>query len=105
MSLGTYMEAVETHYDKKADSYESIRQSLFFRVYDAITWKYLEPYVPSSSSSLVLDAGGGTGRWAIPMAKKGCKVILLDISEKMLNVARQRVEVERLEGRIEIRKG
>jgi len=98
------MEAVETHYDKKANSYESLRQSLFFRVYDAITWRYLEPYVPSSPSSLVLDAGGGTGRWAIPMAKKGCKVILLDISEKMLNVARQRVEVEGLQDRIDIRK-
>lgn len=104
VSLGTHMEAVETHYDKKANSYESLRQSLFFRVYDAITWRYLEPYVPSSPSSLVLDAGGGTGRWAIPMAKKGCKVILLDISEKMLNVARQRVEVEGLQDRIDIRK-
>ena len=104
MSLGTHMEAVETHYDKKANSYESLRQSLFFRAYDAITWRYLEPYVPSSPSSLVLDAGGGTGRWAIPMAKKGCKVILLDISEKMLNVARQRVEAEGLQDRIDIRK-
>jgi len=65
----------------------------------------LEPYVPTSPNSFVLDAGGGTGRWAIPMAKKGCKVILLDISEKMLTVARQKVEAEGLVDRIEIQKG
>jgi ubiquinone/menaquinone biosynthesis C-methylase UbiE len=98
------METIENYYDKKSESYESIRQSLVFRIYDAITWKYLEPYVPSNPSSLVLDAGGGNGRWAVPMAKKGCKVVLVDISEGMLNVARQRVNVEELLERIEIRK-
>lgn len=98
------MGAIETHYNRKSESYESVRESLVFRIYDAITWKYLEPYVPTSPNSFVLDAGGGTGRWAIPMAKKGCKVILLDISEKMLNIARQRIAAEGLVGRIEIQK-
>lgn len=98
------MEAIETHYNRKSESYESIRESLVFRIYDAITWKYLEPYVPTSPNSLVLDAGGGTGRWAIPIAKKGCRVILLDISEKMLNIARQRVEAEGLTDSIKIQK-
>jgi ubiquinone/menaquinone biosynthesis C-methylase UbiE len=99
------MDAVENYYDKKSESYESIRRSLVFRVYDAITWKYLEPCVPTSADNLVLDAGGGNGRWTIPMAKKGCKVVLVDISEGMLNVARQRVVAEGLQDRIEIRKG
>jgi len=99
------MGAVESYYDKKSETYESIRQSLVFRVYDAITWKYSEPYVPTSADSLVLDAGGGNGRWTIPMAKKGCKVVLVDISEGMLNVARQRVAAEGLQDRVEIRKG
>ncbi|HML04070.1 MAG TPA: class I SAM-dependent methyltransferase [Candidatus Bathyarchaeia archaeon] len=99
------MEAVETYYDRKSNSYESVLKSLVFRVYDAITWKYLEPHVPASADSLVLDAGGGNGRWTIPMAKKGCRVVLVDISEGMLNVARQRVAAEGLEDRIEISKG
>lgn len=38
------------------------------------------------------------------MAKKGCKVILVDISGKMLSVARQRVETEGLVDRIEVQK-
>ena len=99
------MGTVENYYDKKSASYESIRRSLVFRVYDAITWKYLEPYVPTSADSLVLDAGGGNGRWTIPMAKRGCKVILVDLSEGMLNVANQKVTEEGLQSRIEIRKG
>jgi ubiquinone/menaquinone biosynthesis C-methylase UbiE len=99
------VEATESYYDKKSESYESVRRSLVFRVYDAITWKYLEPYIPMSTDSLVLDAGGGNGRWAIPMAKKGCRVVLVDISEGMLNIARQRVAAEGLHDRIEVRKG
>jgi ubiquinone/menaquinone biosynthesis C-methylase UbiE len=51
---------------------------LYYKIYDAITWKYIEPYVPIDPDALVLDAGGGTGRWAIRMARKGCKVILVD---------------------------
>lgn len=67
--------------------------------------KYLEPYVPSSADNLVLDAGGGNGRWAIPMARKGCRVVLVDISERMLSVARQNVAAEGLQDMVEIRKG
>ncbi len=96
--------AIEAHYDKKSESYESVRQSLAFRIYDAITWKYLEPYVPSCQNSLVLDACGGTGRWAVPMAKKGCKVVLLDISEKMLEIAKEKVSAEGLLGQVEVRR-
>ena len=95
---------IESHYDNKSETYESVRQSLVFRVYDAITWKYLEPLVPSRSNSLVLDAGGGTGRWTVPMAKKGCKVVLLDISEKMLKITREKVDAKGLLDRVEIRK-
>ena len=99
------MDSVESYYDKKSETYENIRQSLVFRVYDAITWKYLEPYVPTGVDSFVLDAGGGNGRWAIPMAKKGCRVVLVDISEGMLNFAKSNVAAEGLQDRIEIRKG
>jgi ubiquinone/menaquinone biosynthesis C-methylase UbiE len=99
------MGAVEDYYDRKSASYGSIRRMLVFRVYDAITWKYLEPYVPTNADSLVLDAGGGNGRWTIPMAKRGCKVVLVDLSEGMLDVASRKVADEGLQSRIEIRKG
>ena len=39
----------------------------------------------------VLDAGGGTGVIAIPLAEQGYDVTLLDPSEGMLRVARDRI--------------
>jgi ubiquinone/menaquinone biosynthesis C-methylase UbiE len=78
---------------------------LYFKIYDAITWKYIEPYVPIDPKALVLDAGGGTGRWAIRMARKGCKVVLVDISEGMLKIAGEKVKKEGLQNEITIKEG
>jgi ubiquinone/menaquinone biosynthesis C-methylase UbiE len=38
--------------------------------------------------ALVLDAGGGTGRWAVRMAIKGCRVVLMDSSDGLGTVHR-----------------
>lgn len=95
---------IRTYYDKKSSSYDAVFDTLYFKVYDTITWRYLDPYVPTSPRAIVLDAGGGTGRWSIKMAKKGCRVILVDISEGMLNVAREKIIRQGLQRRIEIRK-
>ena len=54
------MEEVESYYDKKSESYDEIFDALYFRVCDAVTWKYLEPHVPSDYNALVLDALGAT---------------------------------------------
>jgi ubiquinone/menaquinone biosynthesis C-methylase UbiE len=54
---------------------------------------------------LVFDAGGGIGRWAIQRARKGCKVILMDISKEMLEVAAEKVKEEDLQHRIIIKRG
>jgi len=99
------MEEIEVYYDEKSESYDEIFGALYFRVYDAVTWKYLEPHVPAEPNALVLDAGGGTGRWATRMAEKGCKVVLMDSSEKMLNAAAEKVKAKGLQHRITLQKG
>ena len=99
------MEEVKSYYDERSKSYHEVFDTLYFRVYDAITWKYLEPYVPTDSNALVLDAGGGTGRWAIRMARKGCNVVLMDASEGMLKVADKKVKEEGFQHKITIKKG
>lgn len=96
---------VEEYYDAKSKTYDAQSDTLYFKVYDAITWKYLEPYVPTNPSALVLDAAGGTGKWSIPMSKKGCKVVLTDVSEGMLRIAHKKIKDAGLEGRITIKKG
>jgi ubiquinone/menaquinone biosynthesis C-methylase UbiE len=99
------MTEAELYYDEKSKDYDKAFDMMVFKVYDTITWKYLEPYVPSDANAIVLDAAGGTGRWSIRIAKKGCKVVLLDLSEGMLSIAKQKVEKEGLHDRIIIEKG
>jgi len=99
------MEEIEAHYDKKSESYEEIFGTLYFKVYDTVTWQYLEPYVPANPEALVLDAGGGTGRWAIRMATKGCRVVLVDAAEGMLKVADKKMREKGVQNRITIKKG
>jgi ubiquinone/menaquinone biosynthesis C-methylase UbiE len=99
------MEEAEVYYDEKSKSYDEAFSMLYFRVFDAVTWKYLEPYLPANPNALVLDAGGGTGRWTVRIAKKPPKVILFDVSEGMLKVAAQRIKLEGIEDKVVLKKG
>jgi len=93
---------VKQYYDEKASSYDSEQRLLYFKVYDLITWKYTKPYVPKDPSARVLDAAGGTGKWSIPIAHEGPSVVLVDLSDGMLDIARRKIDDERLSGRIEL---
>ncbi len=96
---------VKKYYDEKSVDYDANNELLYFKVYDAVTWKYTEPYVPRDSDALVLDAAGGTGKWSLPIAKCGPRVVLADLSDGMLNAAREKIKKAHLEKRIEVRRG
>lgn len=53
------------------------------------TLHYLEKYLPEHG--LVLDLGGGPGRYTIELAKRGYDVILLDYTPANLDFARRRI--------------
>ncbi len=53
----------------------------------------------------VLDAGGGVGRIAIPLAEKGLRVTLLDISKTALKLAKRRAKRKGVENLIEFVEG
>jgi ubiquinone/menaquinone biosynthesis C-methylase UbiE len=99
----SHKQDVKEYYDKKSATYDDYSKQLWSKVYDAITWNLTKPYVPSNSGSLVFDAAGGTGKWSIPIAKCGPKVILGDMSEGMLGVAKGKINREGLQQRIEIK--
>src|SRR5204863_7793335 len=44
-----------------------------------------------ASSSRILDLGGGPGRYAIELAKRGHRVVLADLSPELLEQARARI--------------
>jgi ubiquinone/menaquinone biosynthesis C-methylase UbiE len=97
--------STQQYYDESAPGYDSLQNLLYFKIYDSITWRFTEPYIPTRKAALVLDAAGGTGKWSIPMAMKGPRVILLDASTGMLEVARRKILDQNLSEKIEVRNG
>lgn len=55
------------------------------------TRHFIEKYLPKKKG-LVLDAGGGPGRYTIELAKLGYEVVLLDLSSDMLKIAEQQIK-------------
>ncbi|MFA6714099.1 MAG: class I SAM-dependent methyltransferase [Victivallaceae bacterium] len=98
------METTSTQYhDEIAAGYDSGYKTPFWRLYNEITWNYIKDCLPEDKDgSLVLDAGGGTGLWAIKLAKLGYKVVLTDISEGMLAVAKKNVVAAGLSEKIQV---
>lgn len=54
----------------------------------------------SRDRDLILEIGCGTGRIAIPITKQGSRVLCLDFSRKILQIAKSKAEVEGVVNRI-----
>lgn len=61
----------------------------FHRLEFDTTLLFLKKYLPKRG--LILDAGGGPGRYTIELAKLGYDVVLLDITQKLLEMAKKRI--------------
>lgn len=66
------------------------------RVQLHVILKFLERWVPAGGR--VLDAGSGPGRFAVWLAVRGCRLTLVDVSDAMLEEARQRLAGVPVEG-------
>jgi ubiquinone/menaquinone biosynthesis C-methylase UbiE len=58
------------------------------------TLRFLRKHLPAKG--LVLDAGGGPGRYTIELAKKGYQVVLLDLVNENLKIAKRQINRRRL---------
>ena len=56
----------EDYYDEKSTTYDAIFNMLYYRIYDTITWKYIEPYLPKApaQSFLTLQEAQDDGQYA-----------------------------------------
>jgi len=63
-----------------------------------VTLHFLKKYLPKEG--LVLDAGGGPGRYTIELAKQGYDVVLLDIVPEMLKIAKRQIKKAKVEDRV-----
>lgn len=61
------------------------------RVHTDLLWRMIERALPERGGT-ILDAGGGTGRFSLPLARRGFRVTHLDIAPRMIEIAQQEAE-------------
>lgn len=84
------------HWDRSAPVYASDeghrRFGRFLDLYEEGCWRYIKRVLPAVGSSVILEAGCGTGRWVVRLAPLGYRMVLSDLSPEMVRYAREKVE-------------
>lgn len=62
------------------------------------TLRFLKKYLPKKG--LILDAGGGPGRYSIELAKRGYNVVLLDLVPEHLEFAKKKIKQAKVQDKI-----
>jgi 2-polyprenyl-3-methyl-5-hydroxy-6-metoxy-1,4-benzoquinol methylase len=92
-------EIVKDWFTKKAIyEWQRLQRNPYHQIEFIVTMHFLEKYLPKDG--LVLDAGGGPGRYTIELAKRGYDVVLLDLVPEMLKVARRKIKKAGVLGRV-----
>lgn len=90
---------VKEWFAKTADyEWKRLKQDAYHQLEFIVTNHFLEKYLPKKG--LVLDAGGGPGRYTIELAKKGYEVILLDLVKEMLDAAKKQIKKEKVQHKV-----
>lgn len=91
-----------TLFDKEATNYDKWYETKIGEYADHVETNCAFNLFQPKSGMKILDVGCGTGNFSIKMARQGVNVTGIDVSEKMLEVARNRASQEKLA--IEFRK-
>ena len=87
-----------SYYQAEAKEYDEGRLSCECnKIYDRISKNIVYSYL--KNCRYVLDAGTGTGRFAIYLAKKGIEVVAIDSSKEMVLIAREKSKREGCENK------
>lgn len=89
---------VAQHYNQGGFEYESIRLQQHSPVEFAMTARYLDRWIPDSST--VVDIGVGVGHYAEILAQRGCRLYLIDIAQKLLDTTYARLKAANLEQQV-----
>lgn len=92
-------------YAKNVDNANSLA---FWKLSDGLIMQIIKNNIPAplSDKELILDAGGGTGRWICDLSKiYNTDFILYDLSEDMLEVAKRNIKKKNIENRVKVFNG
>lgn len=84
----------EAFWDGRAEQFSASQNKGGYEVSDEVVSIFSAKGILEGAS--VLDVGGGSGRYAVPFAKKADKVTMTDISSNMLKFAKDNAEKENL---------
>ena len=82
---------VARHYNSDVTfDYEAIRLTEYAPIEFGLTKRYLDKIIPDRA--VVADIGVGTGHYAELLAKKDCTLYLIDLSQRLLEATRTRLQ-------------
>jgi SAM-dependent methyltransferase len=94
----TDMLVKEFYSDNVHNEWRRLVKDAYHRLELITTLHFLDKYLPASG--LVLDAGGGPGRYTLELAKKGYEISLLDATQANLDFAKRMVRRHGVQRRI-----
>ncbi len=99
MATSKETEMVKNLYSRIVDrEWNRLVRDEFHRLEWNTTWRFLQESLPAAG--LVLDAGGGPGRYTIELARRGYDVVLLDLVAGNLERAREEIGRAGVGGRV-----
>ncbi len=90
--------AKELYSQAALEEWKRLVQDPFHRLEFDTTLRFLRMYLPNKG--IILDAGGGPGRYSIELGRLGYSLVLLDIAPKNLEFARRKIEKAKIQNRI-----
>ena len=107
MVLNMTKEEFDVFFESYAKNVDEANTQNFWKLSDALILEIIKRHVPDpGQKGVILDAGGGTARWAILLSKiYASKFTVFDLSIDMLKKAQKNIEKERLGERISLLKG
>lgn len=92
-------EMVRKYYNEQAQfEWRRLVQDAYHKLEFETTLRFLKKYLPSEG--LILDAGGGPGRYTIELAKQGYEVILFDFSPASLKKAGRQIRRAKVQDQV-----
>jgi ubiquinone/menaquinone biosynthesis C-methylase UbiE len=94
---------VKKRFDELSRTYDELGETFESKLEQRLRSELIEEHLPKGVNAKVLDAGGGTGRTTLPLAKMGYHITLCDISPGMLDIARVKLSKQRLLDKVEVK--